>query len=245
MKSTAPTAIALTLFMFLLVLAAALFFLFQGQQTLRSDLENAGEQVRAAEKQQAEIELRNAAVQATLDLLEVSGTLSADESVRLTEQLAESDRLNLTREATEAQLNDTLDSVNATLDSFESQKPLVTIVNPPVDDELLVGEEMELVIVAADHAGINSIDFSIGGSADLLGGNVEDAGLTAVQRHRWTPDVAGEVDIRITATNNNGISNSVTLTLNVIDVATSTPTSTPVPTTATTNEATPEATTEG
>ena len=39
MKSSAPTAVALTLLMFTLVLAAAIFFLFQGQQGLKEDLQ--------------------------------------------------------------------------------------------------------------------------------------------------------------------------------------------------------------
>ena len=92
MKSSATTAIALTLLMFLLVLAAAVFILFQGQQSLKGDLQDANDNVRTLEKQQAQIELNSSAAQATLDTLELSGTKSASENVGLTEQLANSDQ---------------------------------------------------------------------------------------------------------------------------------------------------------
>ncbi len=96
MKSSAPTAIALTMLMFSLVLAAALFFLFQGQQSLKGDLQEANENVRTLEKQQAQIELNNSAAQATMDTLALSGTQTAAENVGLTEQLANSDQLQAT-----------------------------------------------------------------------------------------------------------------------------------------------------
>ena len=236
MKSSASTAIALTLLMFLLVLAAAVFFLIQGQQSLKQELQNANDQVRSTEKQQANIELRNSAAQATLDSLEASGTVSAAENVGLTEQLANSDQLNLTREVKGEQLNADLENANATVQAFESQAPLVAIVNPAVDNELIAGQPVELVIVASDHAGVNSIDFNIGNDLLLLGGLVEDAGLTAIKRHIWTPSDEGTVEIKITATNINGISSEHTVSLTVIAAATSTP----EPTVEPTPEATPE-----
>ncbi len=223
MKSNTSTAIALTLLMLVLVLAAAVFFLIQGQQAIKNDLHSANDQVRAVEKQQADIELRSSAAQATLDTLEIRSTASAAENVGLTEQLANSDQLDLTREAQDTQLKTDLDHANATVQAFESQAPLVAIVNPPVDDELVAGQPVELVIVASDHAGVNSIDFNIGNDLLLLGGPVEDAGLTAVKRHMWTPDGEGPVEIRITATNINGISSEHTVSLIVIAAVTPTP----------------------
>lgn len=237
MKSSTSIAIALTLLMLLLVFAAAVYFLIQGQQSLKNDLEGANDQVRTVEKQQAEIELRSAAAQSTLDTLEVSGTLSAAENVGLTEQLANSDQLNLTREAKGVQLTTDLTNANATVESFESQAPLVKIVSPEVDKELIADQPVELIIVATDHSGLNSIDFTIGNDPLFLGGPVEDAGLTAIKRHVWTPTGEGPLEIRITATNINGISSEHTISLIVIAAATST--SEPVTATPT-SEATPE-----
>lgn len=223
MKSSAPTAIALTLLMLLLVLAAAVFFLFQNQQSLKGDLQSANAHVRSVEKQQAEIELKNSAAQSTLDALEASGTVSAAENVGLVEQLANSDQLKLTKEAKETQLTTDLGNANATIESFESQKPLITLVNPDVDKGLVANQPVELVIVATDHDGVNSINFSIGSEPFLHGGIIEDSGLTAIQRHTWTPDSEGPIEIKITATNINGISNEQTITYTIISAATETP----------------------
>ena len=89
---------------------------------------------------------------------------------------------------------------------------------------------MELVIVASDHSGVNSIDFNIGNNPLLLGGTVEDAGLTAIKRHIWTPADEGPVEIRITATNINGISSEHIVSLIVFAAETSTSEATVEPT---------------
>jgi hypothetical protein len=215
--------------MFVLVLAAAVFFLFQGQQSLQEELQSANDQVRSAEKQQADIELLNSAVQSTLEALEVKGTVSAAGNIELSEQLTNSNQLNLTREAKEVQLATDLDNANSTVEFFDSQGSLITIVAPEVDEELIAGQPVELVIVATDHMGVRSIDFNIDNSPLLLGGPVEDAGLTAVKRHSWTPTGEGQVEIHITVTNVNGISSEQTVILTVIAPATNTPTPTVEP----------------
>jgi hypothetical protein len=237
MKSSAPTAVALTLIMFLIVLASAVFFLVQGQQSLKGELQSANDDVRTLEKQQAQIELNNSAAQATLDTLELSGTSTSAENVGLTEQLANSDQLIATLEAQEVQLNSDLENANATMEILESQAPLVTVVGPQDAAVVSVGQPVELVIVASDHAGVNSVLFNIGN--DLLGGPIEEVGVTAIMRHSWTPTDAdeGPITIFITATNVNGItSEPSTIDLTVVAVATSTP----EPTVEAIPEATPE-----
>ena len=235
MKSSASTAIALTLLMFLLVLAAALFFLFQGQQSLKGDLQSANDSVRTLEKQQAEFELNNSAVQATLDTLEASGTSTAAENVGLTEQLVNSDQLKATLEAKEDQLTSDLENANMTVKIFESRAPLVTVVEPQADTVVTVGQPVELVIVASDPAGVDNVLFNIG--SELHGGPVEDSGVTAIKRHLWTPTDEGPITISITATNVNGISSKpYTIAMTVFAA----PTSTPEPTAEPTPESTPE-----
>ena len=229
MKSFAPTAIALTLLMFLLVLAAALFFLFQGQQSLKGDLQSANDNVRTLEKQQAEIELNDSAARATLETLEASSTSTAAENVSLTEQLANSDQINATLEAKEDQLTSDLEDANATVKAFESQAPWVTLVEPQADTIVTAGQPVKLVIVASDPTGIESVLFDIGNES--FGDRLEEDETIATIPHFWTPSEVGPVTISITATNVNGItSEPYTISLTVSAPATSTPEPTAEPT---------------
>ena len=105
----------------------------------------------------------------------------------------------------------------------------MTVVGPQADAVVTVGQPVELVIVASDHAGVDSILFNIG--SDLQGGPVENAGVTAIKRHTWTPTAEGPVTISITATNVNGItSEPFTIPFIVLATATSTPEPTLEPT---------------
>jgi hypothetical protein len=231
MKATAPTAIALTLLMFVIVLAATVFFLFQGQQTLKNSLDNADSEIRTLQQQQAESELSNAAAQSTYDVLEASGTAAAAENAQLTDELVQLDQVSLTRDARESQLSLDQENASATVQSFESLGPLITLVEPDPDTELIAGQAVELVIVASDHAGVNNIDFTIGNEPILQGGPVEDGRLTAVKRQAWTPEAEGTVEVRITAINVNGIKSEKIISLVVIN-----PTVTPESTIAATVE---------
>ncbi len=228
MKSSTSTAIALTLLMFLLVLAAAV--VLQGLRSRELDLISANATAtRTFGTLQSEIELNNSAVQATLKALEASGTSTADENLGLTEQLANSDLLSATLAANGEQLTSDLDNANATVESYDSQAPLVTLVEPQTNAIVTVGQPVELVIVASDSVGVKSILFNIG--SDPPGGPVEDAGVTAVKRHSWTPTDEGPITISITATNDNGIiSEPYTIALTVFAAATSTPEPTAEPT---------------
>jgi hypothetical protein len=217
MKATAPTAIALTLLMFVIVLAATVFFLFQRQQTLQGNLENADAEIRTMQQQQAESELNSAAAQSTYEVLEASGTAAAAENAQLADELVQLDQDSLTRDARESQLSLDQENANATVQSFESLGPLITLVEPDADSELIAGEPVELVIVASDHSGVNNIDFTIGNEPILQGGPVDDGQLTAVKRQPWTPEEAGTVEVRITAINVNGIKSDKIISLVVVN----------------------------
>jgi hypothetical protein len=203
MKSCAPTAVALTLFMFLLVLAAAFFFLFQGQQSLKGDLQIEKDRFRTLGTQLGETELNNSAAQATVDALEQSGTSTAADNVLLTEQLVNSDQLKVTREANEALLMSELDNAKATVNSFESQAPSVTVVEPLANVNVTVGQSLDFVVVANDFAGVESVFFNING--DPQGGSVEDPGETVIITHTWPVKAEGPLTIIITANNVNGL----------------------------------------
>lgn len=235
MKSSAPTAVALTLLMFMLVLAAAVFFLLQGQQSLKGDLQLEKDNARVLGAQLGESEMNNSAAQATVDALETSGTSTAADNVSLTEQLANSDQLQVTQEANQALLVSELENAKATVLSIESQAPSVAVVEPPADALVTVGRPLDFVVVANDLTGIESVFFNIDG--DPQGGTVGDPEPTVIMRHSWTPEVEGPVTIVITANNIKGLTSEPhTIEFSVLAA----PTSTPEPTV----EPTPEATAE-
>ena len=236
MKSSAPTAIALTLLMFLLVLAAAVFFLFQRQQGLKGELQTAKEDARSFVQQQSEFELNNSAVQATLNSVRASGTSTAADNVDLTEQLANSDQLKATLESKEVLLTTDLGNANATTESYKALAPSVTVVEPQADTEVTVGQPVELVIVSTDLLGVDSILINIDGE-DLPGDPVESNGKTAIKRHSWTPVDERPITISITATNVEGITSEPHL---ITLAALAAPTNTPEPTIEPTLEPTAE-----
>lgn len=227
MKSSAPSAIVLTIFMFLLVLIAAVFFwLYYEQQNSKNDLQSANDNLRVLEAQQAENEVNNLATQAALDIIMATSTSTAAENVERANQLVNSDQLKATMESKEAQLSSDLQDANATVKAFEALAPLVTVVEPQADAFIIVGQPVELVIVASDNAGVSDISFTIGGDPTLHGGPIADAAESAIKRLEWTPPGEGDFEIKITATNINGSQSRHSTTLTVV----ASPTSTPQPT---------------
>ena len=88
MKPTTLTALALTLLMFLLVLLAAFFFVFQGQVSLRNDLAEEQKKVDTIQEEQATLKLNHSILQEEATRMFYEGATAASESVVLTEQLA-------------------------------------------------------------------------------------------------------------------------------------------------------------
>lgn len=238
MKSSASIAISLTLLMFILVLAAAVFFLLQGQQSLKGELSTAQENNKTLLQQQAAMELDEHSIQATLETSQNLHATAAVENADLEGQLLVSEQANATLEASSAQQLSELDNANATITSYESQGPVVNIVEPQSNANLLVEQPVEIVIVASDATGITNINYNIGG--ELFTSPIEE-GPVVTLRETWIPTTEGTFTLTASAINSSGISSrpSQFSEITFIVIA-QIPTNTPLPTEEPTPTSTPE-----
>ncbi|MDX1417320.1 MAG: Ig-like domain-containing protein [Candidatus Promineifilaceae bacterium] len=240
MKSSASIAISLTLLMFILVLAAAVFFLFQGRQELRGKLATSEENIKALRDEQAKLELSESGIQATLETVQNEHALSNAENVELESQLIESTQANATLEAANNQQQTDLDNAQATVDVYEAQGPLVTIVKPQDGETFVEGQMVEIIIVASDPAGIAKVNYTIGD--EIIEHPVEAGNPVVTVREVWTPSSARSFELTASAINNKekvSRSSAISFTVDPFE-----PTNTPQPTEEPTLEATSEATPE-
>lgn len=237
MKSSASIAISLTLIMFILVLAAAVFFLFQEQQTLKTELSNSEDNVQTLEKQQAEMELNEQAVQATLEIEQAILATASFDNVELEGQLSESANANATLEALNTEQATELENASATVSSFNGQGPVVNIVEPQANQSAAVDQPVSIVIVASDPQGVNSILYNVNG--ELFTETVEESPIVTLRR-TWTPTTAGTFIITASAVNSNEIpSQSSQFNSVTVNVIVPEPTETPTPTETPRAEETP------
>jgi hypothetical protein len=204
MKSSAPYAIALTLFMLLLVLLAAFYFLFQARVLpLQGRLETAESQLENLNRERT-LELES--LRGTRDAAEAALATAQAENVALNADLVESDQ-----EATRA----------------AAVGPLVAIVEPREGATVVRGQPVSLVVVVSDAAGVQSVVINVGEDRFEDQGNGE---LTKIVRREWQADLNGTVTLSISAVNANGTTNEpITQMLSVLE-PTAVPTNTPVPT---------------
>ena len=204
MKSSAPYAIALTLFMLLLVLLAAFYFLFQARVLpLQGRLET------------AESQLENLNRERTLELESLRGTRDAAEAVLATAQ------------AENVALNADLVESDQEATRAAAVGPLVAIVEPREGATVVRGQPVSIVVVVSDAAGVQSVVINVGEDRFEDPGNGE---LTKIVRREWQANLNGTVTLSISAVNANGIANEpTTQTLTVLE-PTAVPTNTPVPT---------------
>jgi hypothetical protein len=204
MKSSAPYAIALTLFMLLLVLLAAFYFLFQARVLpLQGSLETAESQLENLNRERT-LELES--LRGTRDAAEAALATAQAENVALNADLVESDQ-----EATRA----------------AAVGPLVAIVEPREGATVVRGQPVSLVVVVSDAAGVQSVVIDVGEDRFEDQGNGE---LTKIVRREWQADLNGTVTLSISAVNANGTTNEpITQMLSVLE-PTAVPTNTPVPT---------------
>jgi hypothetical protein len=236
MKSSASIAISLTLLMFILVLSAAVFFLFQEQQTLQGELSTSEESNKDLRSQQAEMELDGLAVQATLETVQNLQATAAVENLTLEGQLSTSANANATLEALSTEQSSALDAINATISIFDSQGPAVNIVQPQAGTNLFIDQTVEIIIVATDPNGVTTVSYNI--NEEFFSEEFEESPVVTL-RQIWTPTELGTFIINASAVNSNEItsppSQFSTATFTVIEPP-PTPTNTPEPT----EEPTPE-----
>lgn len=217
MRSTSATAIILTLIMFLLVLAAAFVFLFQGRQTLAGQREELATALVGLEITRAQLDLAFQSAEATrLSTAEELATAVA-EKVSLEGQLVASDQQIDILTATVAAFAATPATPTATPASSGPSpqtavlSPEIRIVLPLTDTVLTVGDIVEIVFIVADPAGIATVNLLINGETQTY--DPADVTLFTVQE-TWTATEAGEVQISVLAVNVNGrAADPVTITL--------------------------------
>lgn len=227
MKSSTLTAVALTLLMLLLVLLAAFIFLFQGQLTLRDGLNEAELTIQNLEQQEATLRIEAAAAQATMTAAENLQATTAADSALLESQLVQSEQQTKLLETQLTETTASLESARATQDVYEGFGPLITIIEPQPKAAAIVGQPVELMIVASDPVGVKAITISI--DRDLLDTPVTPQ-PTIIVNDTWVPSSAGTSIISVSAVNNNGVTSKSSMTSVQIAAPAPEPTSTPTPT---------------
>jgi hypothetical protein len=210
MKTTRQSALALTLIMLLLVLGAAFVFLFQQQQTLETALTAAEAEAAALDETREALNTNLVAEQTLLNSTEATRTIAEmalattqAENILLNGNVVESDQARATLTSENALLNAANGALQATQESLLLQPPQVAILSPLPDDNLLVGDEVAVEIVAADPTGITALNIQIN---DTNLGEIQIASGTLVTHtERWYPASFGDYLLRVTARNSNGI----------------------------------------
>lgn len=221
MRSTSSSVIILALFMLLLVLGAAFVFLFQGRQTLQTQRNELATSVAGLEVTREQLDLAFQSVEATRLLTGEELATAVAEKVLLEGQLVASDQqvemLTATVEALAIDLavaSGTRAAVEGIVTQAADKPPDVRIVSPEADTAVSVGEEIEIVFIVSDPAGIAAANLVIDGES-FKTYNPADATLFTA-REVWTPEVTGEVEIGVVAVNVNGrASNPTNITINV------------------------------
>lgn len=227
MKPTTLTALALTLLMFLLVLLAAFFFVFQGQVSLRNDLAEEQKKVDTIQEEQATLKLNHSILQEEATRMFYERATAASESVVLTEQLANTDRQLATVEAESDLLSEARDQALEERDFYETIGPLVKIIEPQSFTEVSLGEEVSIVIIASDVVGVNSIIVSI--DNQLLDSPPVTPDQVITMEQKWIPESGGQKRITVRAVNNNNVTSRQSAE-SIVFVRTPTPESTPTAT---------------
>lgn len=211
MKQSAITGTLLTLLSLLLVLAAALFFMWQGRTAMRSDIAQLEQQ-----KQQlgdtlwsteTELVTRTAGLStADAQAASLAGTISAQQEIEAT--LA----------ASLAQAETELAAQAATAEAWQDHSPLVAFFAPQADAQILLGQSIEVILSASDPVGLVAVNLTANGES-LASYSPADEQLVTIQK-QWAPPAAGRYTLSAIAINTQGrSSNPIELTLTVVDEA--------------------------
>lgn len=199
MKTSAFIATLLTFLMVILVLGAAVFFLWQGRQLLEGDVASLSEEVASANSTAT-------AVRAYVDAREAD--LSTTEAVRATTEAALAtseanyERSLQTAEAMAAS-RATLVAQSATQEAILAplETPYITIAYPEDGSTFTPGSSVLLVITAAHPQGVDRVALRGYGDMVLLPGGSEPY---RVYNHRLDPPLQpGDYTLTATVTSRN------------------------------------------
>lgn len=219
MKSSPTTTTVLILIMLLLVVAAGFVFLFQAELRFRDQLRILSADNEALRTSQASIELELAGAVATRDAVSAALATAEGDTRVLEGQLVESQQAvdELSEEI--ATLNDQIAALQQELADMEgeqqTQPPVARIVTPADAATLPISRPVEIVLVAGDNAGLDSLTLEVNGrrfSTYTVGGEKLYARTLT-----WNaPSEEGDVVFTVRAVNLNGINSrpqSITITL--------------------------------
>jgi hypothetical protein len=228
MRSFRSSAIILTLFMLLLVAAAAFAFLLQGDLRLRNQVLETQAEADLVRQLQAQTELQLGAAEATRDAFSTMLATAENNGVLLEAQLVESQQEINETETRVAELEEQLATSAAAVatleESAQNQPPVVAIVAPQDRALLPPGESVSISIVASAPTGLDSVQVQIEGNAPI---NYTDIGGQTLytRTDSWeTPGQGGEYAITVIATNSSGATSEESITVIISDVGTPTPT---------------------
>lgn len=180
MKKTALSYITLTLFMLVIVMLSAFFFLYQSWRAV-------------ADK----AILADAAI-ATRDAAEAQLAAAINDVEALDAQL-------FTSQQEVERLDADLAAAQATLAQFAAQSQdeatRILIVSPQNNAQLTVGEPVDVIAVVIDAAGISAVELTMGDEVRRL--PVNDTPVY-IARETWTPKTAGSTTLTVTATISDG-----------------------------------------
>ncbi|MCP5100308.1 MAG: hypothetical protein GY943_32555 [Chloroflexi bacterium] len=206
MKSSARVGALLTALMLVLVLIAAIIFLFQVRQTLLTRNDSLQTDLHQTENERDGIAQARDAVTAVLATVE-------SDTVLLEGQLVDSQQEvdALSQQLTETSNN--LTQLEQERLELLSRPPQVSIVAPVVTTNLEAGTPIEMIAVATDAVGVTTVFLTVD---DQIIGNyvVTDLPLVTVSES-WTPIAAGEYVMGVEASNGR-TSTLITKTLSIV-----------------------------
>jgi hypothetical protein len=212
MKSSPSTATVLILLVLLMIVAAGFVFLFQAELRFRDHLRALTAENESLQATQAEAELALSAVVATRDAVAADLATAENDNLTLEGQLVESQQ---TLDALNAEVESLRQELDAVTGQQQSQPPVARIVSPLEAQTLPTGEPVQIVLVAGDAAGLTALTLEINGrrfSTYTLDGEK----LYARTLNWNAPAEEGDVVLTVTATNLNDVSSepqSITVTL--------------------------------
>lgn len=217
MKPQLPIWVALTFLMLILVLFAALVFMFQGRYTLEDQIGALqGEATKSAETVTG---LESATTTEAVVMADAEATLSAMEANAEVAQ-GQMDKLNATSlemaASATAAVQLSLDEAAATLDATIHQPPLLKVQGIVDGDAFDPNTDVNLVISASDPQGIETVSVSVNGEplAEIAG----EGEMLVAEVVMWNSAEDGNYTFELNATDGDGMASApLVLMVEVVD----------------------------
>lgn len=205
--------------MLLLVLGAAFVFLFQGRQVLEREVDSLSSESATRQQELAQMEAALAVSEATRQVAVETLATAESATVLLEGQLVASQQEADTLSTRVAELTGgSGDSRPEPTATATPGPPQVAIVAPEDGTTLTVGAVVNIVLAAADAAGITAVNLTIDDEA-FRSYTVEEA-LLFTASENWTPGAPGTYVVGAIAVNRHGLaSETITTTITVSPTA--------------------------